>query len=295
MKGWLVTNGFLKSDKFNTLYSFFQNSAKKLNIDLRLIPTDALICESTDNFHNFPRPEFVIFWDKDVMLAHRLERAGFKLFNCAHAVEVCDSKSLTAFTLAGVVPMPKTVHCPKTFPAVGYTDLGFVRRAVEILGLPLVVKESYGSFGEQVYLANTVEETELLANKLAGKDFVFQQFIAESAGRDIRVNVVGGKVVNAVLRQSANGDFRSNVTLGGTMTPYELSTEERTLAETVCQNLGLDFAGVDILQSNNAPLLCEVNSNPQFKSTFDCTGVDLSLIILQHVANKISKCSNRKN
>ena len=287
MKGWLVVNGFLKSDKFNNLYEFFQNSARQLNIDLQVVCADALLCEASDEFSQFERPDFVIFWDKDVVLAKRMERAGFRLFNSANAVEICDSKTLTAMCLSGILPMPKTVYSPKTFPNVGYTSVSFIHRAVEILGLPLVVKEAYGSFGQQVYLAQTVEEVEALVVKLAGKDFVLQQFVAESAGRDIRVNVVGGKAVNAILRRSVNGDFRSNVTLGGTMEIHTLTEEEKNLAETACKTVGLDFAGVDILLGANGPLLCEINSNPHFKSTFDCTGVDLSRNILQHVVAQI--------
>ena len=287
MKGWLVVNGFLKSDKFNNLYSFFQNSAEQLNIDLELVFSDTLLCEATDGFSQFERPNFVIFWDKDVVLAKRLESAGFRLFNSATAVEICDSKTLTALHLAGVAPMPKTVYSPKTFPNVGYGNVGFVRRAVEILGLPVVVKEAYGSFGEQVYLSETVEEAENLVRKLAGKDFLLQQFVSTSVERDIRVNVVGGKAVNAILRHSVNGDFRSNVTLGGETEPHELTQAERNLAEAVCQRVGLDFAGVDILLGKDEPLLCEINSNPHFKSTFDCTSVDLSKNILQWILKKV--------
>lgn len=287
MKGWLVVNGFLQSGKFNTLYSFLQNSAQQLNIDLQTVCSDSLLCEATDGFAGFEKPDFVLFWDKDVVLARRLESAGFRLFNNADAVAICDSKTLMALKLANVVPIPKTMFSPKTFEKVGYTNTNFARRAADVLGLPIVVKEACGSFGEQVYLAKTPEELETLTSRLAGKDFLLQQFVAESSGRDIRVNVVGGKAVNAILRRSVNGDFRSNVTLGGTTEKHTLTEEEKYLAETACQAVGLDFAGVDILTSNNGPVLCEINSNPHFKSTFDCTGVDLSRNILQWIKQQV--------
>lgn len=287
MYGLFVSNGFLKTDKFQNLQEFFQNSARQLNIRLKSVSSDNLLCEAADGFSCVERPDFVLFWDKDTVLARRMERAGFRLFNSAEAVEICDNKILTVMRLLGGVPVPKTVFAPKTFPNIGYTNTDFVLRAVEILGLPLVVKEAYGSFGQQVYLARTAEEAVSISNKLAGKDFLFQQFIGESSGRDIRVNVVGGKVVNAVLRRSLNGDFRSNVTLGGVMEQYELSQEEKNVAEKACRLIGLDFAGVDILQSDNGPVLCEVNSNPHFKSTFDCTGVDLSRNILQWIVQNV--------
>ena len=285
-KGWLLVNGFLQSRKFNELYRFFLENAASFDAEISVVTADGLLAEATDDFSQWQKPDFVLFWDKDVCLAKRLEKNGFKLFNSASTVEICDSKTLTATTLAGKVPIPKTLFSPKTFTAVGYTNLNFVEKAAEILGLPMVIKESYGSFGQQVYLAKTLQQAKEIASSLAGKDFVMQRFVAESCGRDVRLNVVGGKVVNAVLRKS-NGDFRSNVTLGGGMEKYSPTPQEIALAEKTCRILGADFAGVDVLQGKEGPLLCEVNSNLHFKSTFDCTGVDISKHILQHVVNNV--------
>ena len=286
MNGWLVVNGYLKSSKFNELYNCFLNSAKQLNISLQLVPTDRLVVLNGADFP-FPRPDFVLFWDKDVALARRMERAGFRLFNSSSAIEVCDNKILTALALQGTVDMPQTLFSPKTFPGVGYTNLDFVAKAADVMGLPLIIKEAYGSFGEQVYLANTVDEAKDIVRRLAGKDFLIQQFIAESRGRDVRLNVVGGKVVNAIMRTS-NTDFRSNITLGGAKSAYQPTAQEVHLAEKVCASIGLDFAGVDVLFGTNGPLLCEVNSNPHFKSTYDCTGVDLSKNILLHIVKTLT-------
>ena len=289
MTGWLVTNGFLHSQKFDQLYAFFLNSAKSLGVELKAFTSAQLSCETSSDFSQFgPKPDFVLFWDKDVYLARRLERAGFRLFNSAKAVEVCDSKAQTALALLDVVPTPKTIISPKTFQGVGYTDLQFVKNAAKTLGLPLVIKEEYGSFGQQVYLANTVEEAKQIVAKADGKTLVFQQYVAESCGRDVRVNVVGGKVVCAMLRQS-DADFRSNVTLGGKTAPYTLTKEQEQIALAAVKAVGADFAGVDVLLGAKGPLVCEVNSNPHFKSTLDCTGVDLSQRILQYVTETLSK------
>ncbi len=285
-KGWLVVNGFLHSKKFSKLYDFFLNAAISMGVQLQVVPTNTLIATAQEGFHG-EKPNFVLFWDKDVCLAKRLEKDGFRLFNCAEAIENCDSKTLTAMKLLGVVNMPQTVFSPKTFSGVGYTDLSFVDVAVEKLGLPLVVKEAFGSFGEQVYLAKDLCEAKKLAKQLECKDFLFQQFVSESFGTDTRVNVVGGKVVNAVQRHGAAGDFRSNVTLGGTMHEVAVSAELEQAALSACKALKLDFCGVDFLMSKNGPLLCEVNSNMHFQSTFECTGVDLSKEILQHVLQQI--------
>lgn len=287
MKGWLVTNAFLRTQKFNELYSYFLNGAQTLGIELHAYTSAELSAPVSSDFSEFGiKPDFVLFWDKDVYLARRLERAGFRLFNSAFAVETCDSKAQTALALNGVAPMPKTIIAPKTFLNVGYTDLTFLDDAAKVLGLPFVIKEEYGSFGQQVYLANTLDEAKQIVSDLCGKSFVMQQFVSDSFGRDIRVNVVGGKAVCAMLRVSRS-DFRSNITLGGTTEPHTLTKEEETVALAAAKAVGADFAGVDVLFGAEGPLICEVNSNPHFKSTLDCTGVDLSKHILQHIVTTL--------
>ena len=293
MTGWLVTNAFLHTKKFEDLYNSFHASAQELEIDLKHFTSAQLSCEISSDFAQFgPRPDFVLFWDKDVYLARRLEGAGLRLFNSAHAIATCDSKAQTALALVGKVPTPPTIIAPKTFDNIGYTDTAFIKSAANTLGLPMVIKEEYGSFGQQVYLARTLVDAEKIACGLNGKTFVMQQFIAESVGRDIRVNVVGGKVVCAMLRQS-DTDFRSNVTLGGTTAPYALTAEEQRVALAAVKAVGADFAGVDILFGKDGPLVCEVNSNPQFKSTLDCTGIDLSKHIFQYVLDCVKNSATR--
>ncbi|MCM1289540.1 MAG: RimK family alpha-L-glutamate ligase [Corallococcus sp.] len=289
MTGWLVINGFLRSPKFDELYAYFQNAARVLGVELRQLSSAQLSCDISSDFSQFgTRPDFVLFWDKDAYLARRLERVGLKLFNSAVALETCDSKAQTALALCGVVPTPKTIISPKTFQNVGYSDLAFVDNAVRELGLPLVVKEEFGSFGQQVYLAKTFEEAMSVVKSLGCKGFVMQQFVETSFGRDIRINVVGDKVVCSMLRQS-DGDFRSNVTLGGNATSYVPTETESRIAVEAVRAVGADFAGVDVLFGANGPLVCEVNSNPHFKSTLDCTGVDMSEKILQYVLQKVSR------
>ena len=228
------------------------------------------------------RPDFVLFWDKDTELAKRLEGEGLRLFNSADAIAVCDNKALTARALVGHVPTPRTVISPKTFEGVGYNNLDFVENSARLLGLPLIIKEAYGSFGKQVYLANTVEEAKDTVRSLGYKDFIIQEFIRESCGRDVRVNVVGGRVVSAMERHNEN-DFRSNISNGGSMKKAELDPEFERVAVKAAEIIGLDFAGVDVLFGKDGPIVCEVNSNPHFKSSLECTGVDMSEKIMDYV------------
>ena len=283
MKGWLVTNGFLRSDKFSEIYAFLAKSASEEGMELTLKTSSAFSCTLDEEIFTDGKPDFVIFWDKDYHLASRLQGAGVRLFNNADGIRYCDDKALTALLVQGKLPMPKTVIAPKTFDGVEYSDRDFLCRASQTLGYPMVVKESFGSFGQQVYLAQDGAELNKIVDNLKAKPFIMQEFIESSKGRDVRVNVVGGRVFCAILRENKN-DFRSNISGGGMATEYVPTPAQAELAIRACKLLGLDFGGVDVLfGENEEPLLCEVNSNPHFKSTYDCTGKDMSVAIMRHI------------
>lgn len=285
MLGWLIVNGFLESKKFDEIYSFLKNASRCVGITLE-IKTNVELMNSLDDQYMI-KPDLVLFWDKDVYLAKRLEGLGIRLFNSAASVEICDNKILTALTLQGNVKTPKTVIAPKTFEGVGYTKKDFLKKAIEILSLPVVIKEAYGSFGQQVYLAKTLSEAETIVDKLGHKEFLLQEFVKTSEGRDVRVNVVGGKVVSSMLRYNEN-DFRSNITNGGSMKKYDISPAWADAAVKACETIGLDFAGVDVMfGENDEPMICEVNSNPHFKSSFECNGVDMSMCIMRYVKEQM--------
>ncbi|NLL17177.1 MAG: RimK family alpha-L-glutamate ligase, partial [Clostridiales bacterium] len=120
------------------------------------------------------------------------------------------------------------------------------------------------------------------------KPLIMQEMIKTSCGRDIRVNVVDGKVEAAMHRHSTNGDFRSNLTLGGTAENYTLSKEQEDVALAAVKALSLDFAGVDMLfGENDEPIICEVNSNAHFKTTLKYTGVNIAEKIIEMIVRRI--------
>jgi RimK family alpha-L-glutamate ligase len=115
---------------------------------------------------------------------------------------------------------------------------------------------------------------------------IFQEFISESSGRDVRINMVGDKAVASMLRYNDN-DFRANITNGGSMKKYTPTANEIRVAQTVMKALKLDFGGIDILFGKNEPILCEVNSNAHFKNIYDCTGVNAAEKIFEYILNDI--------
>ncbi len=296
MNGWLIVNRFLYNNKFSDIYDRLTAAADRVGCRLDLL-TNADIMVRIDTGEvilsdmTLDQPDFIIFWDKDIKLARALEALGFRLYNRADAIEACDDKSLTLRLLSGLVNMPKTFSVPFTYDNTGYTNTDFLSVIEEQLGYPFVLKECFGSFGEQVYLINSREECEKVLAKAQGRPMIMQEFIRSpwKGSRDIRINVVGGRCVASMLRSNEN-DFRANITLGGHMAPYTPTGEECGMAVEVCRRLGLDFAGVDIMiGKDHVPVLCEVNSNAHFKSIYDCTGINVADAIMEHIISDIPK------
>jgi len=288
MRGLLVVNSFLKTDKFADIYARLAASFRKLGTELSMCGNADFAHEVSSALPLREKPDFVLFWDKDILLAREFEVLSIPVFNSARSIELCDDKRLMHLALKGL-PMPETIIAPMTFPNIGFTELSFLDAVSEKLAFPIVVKEAFGSFGAQVYLASDRDELFEIVKEHESVPLIFQEFIAESAGRDIRINVVGHKVVSAMERRSKNGDFRSNVTLGGETLPYSPTEAEIFLAEEASRHLGLSFGGIDILFGKDGPLLCEVNSNTHFKSTYDCTGVNLADLIAEHISKEVRK------
>ncbi|MCR5303177.1 MAG: RimK family alpha-L-glutamate ligase [Lachnospiraceae bacterium] len=287
MRGWLVINSFAQTDDSQALFGLLKDAAEEKGVELITRRTVDLTCPVGEE-GEMELPDFVIFWDKDVLLARRLEQAGLRLFNSASAIETCDSKALCAIALSREnVPAPRTYISPKTFEYFGYNDLSFLSEYGESLGYPYVIKEEFGSFGLNVSLVKNREEAAERVEKMGFRTFVAQEYIEESAGHDLRCYVVGDRVVASMLRENKN-DFRSNIFQGGQGTAYEISPEEEELAVMACRAVGCDFCGVDILVGEGiSPLVCEVNSNAHFTGLLRCTGINMAPHIIGYVRDHV--------
>ena len=285
MQGWLIINSFMKTEKFITLYEMLSLAFKNRGVSLEIKKAEDISLNVEDKLIN--KPDFAIFWDKDIYLAERLENNGVRLFNSKNAVMLCDNKILMYQALAKAgIKIPKTFIAPKTFEGLGYDNRSFLDKVEKEIGYPMVIKEAYGSFGEQVYLANNKKEANAIIDSLGYKDFLIQEFIASSKGRDIRINIVNNQAIASMLRENKE-DFRSNISNGGVGQLFKPEQAYIDLAIKASKALGLDFAGVDVLFGEDEPIICEVNSNPQFASTLKYTGVNLADIITEDIINKL--------
>ena len=296
IKGWIITNGCLKTAHFHEICEMYQEAANTLGIELTHLYNDEIIMgiEEDTLFVKGAKitrwPDFVLFLDKDICLAKQLEDKGLRLFNTSEVIRWCDDKGLTFQKLAGAgIKMPKTIIAPMYYFAPKEEQTEYIAQLEKILGYPMIVKESFGSFGEQVYLVHHIEELKTIRQQLIARPHIYQEYIHTSIGRDARLNVVGGKVVASMERFSYTS-FKANVAQGGQTKPFTPPESFINMAIKVCDILGADFAGVDILfGENNTPILCEVNSNAHIKGIQKCTGINVAVPILEHIRDTITK------
>ena len=175
------------------------------------------------------------------------------------------------------IPTPRTAYV---------RDMKDIERAIEAVGgLPVVVKVTQGTQGQGVFLRHTLHETTNLVQGLlvTGKAVLIQEYVAESHGKDIRALVVGGKVVACMRRKARGREFRSNYHLNGTVEKVDISEEYADVACRAARVLGLNVAGVDLLEGNDGPLVLEVNSSPGLEGIEKASGVNVAGAIIDFV------------
>ena len=162
-------------------------------------------------------------------------------------------------------------------------------------GAPLIVKLTQSTQGNGVLLAETKKAAEALINAFRGigTDFLVQEFIKEAGGSDIRCFVVGEKVIAAMQRKAAKGEYRSNLHRGGSAEVVKLTSAERKLAVNAARVMGLDLAGVDILRSAHGPLVIEVNSSPGLQGIESATGIDVAGKIIEYIEHDSKSGPNK--
>lgn len=150
---------------------------------------------------------------------------------------------------------------------------------------PLVIKLLEGTQGVGVVLAETKKAAESVIQAMMGlnANILVQEYIKEAEGADIRCFVVGDKVVAAIRRRAAPGEFRSNIHRGGKAELIKITKAEREMAIQAAKIMGLKMAGVDLLRSNRGPLIMEVNSSPGLEGIENTTNIDVAELIIKYI------------
>jgi ribosomal protein S6--L-glutamate ligase len=171
---------------------------------------------------------------------------------------------------------------PRTVMAHDRSNLA--RLVEEVGGLPAIIKLIRGTQGVGVMIASTPAEVQSILDTFSdlGQEIVLQELIKESRGRDVRALVVGGRVVGAMRRQAKRGEFRANIHRGGAATVIRLPEDYTRAAVRAAQLIGLEVAGVDMLESADGPKVMEINSSPGFEGLERATGLDVAGAIIDH-------------
>ena len=186
------------------------------------------------------------------------------------------------------------VNIPKTAFADSPQDTKDMVKLVG--GAPVVIKLLEGTQGVGVVLAETNKAAESVVNafKSLKANILVQEFIAESKGVDLRCFVIGDKVVAAMERHAAEGEFRANIHLGGTGHKAKISPEERKMAVKAAKAMDLRVAGVDIIRSKNGPMILEINSSPGLEGVEGATKKDIAGMMIEHIEKNIEKKKSKK-
>jgi RimK family alpha-L-glutamate ligase len=295
---WVIYNGSLTSPKFIDQAEMIKISAERKDIDCTIYQNHELSMEIVEGSlklgrYGSDRPDFIIFLDKDILLARQLEKLGIPVYNPVSSIESCDNKAIMYQTLADHgLPIPETIIAPKVYKGFKLKDNAYYEYVIERLGFPLIIKEVHGSFGMKVYLIHNEAEFYQKVEELSGISYLFQKYIASSHGRDIRINIVGDKAIASMYRQSET-DFRANVSNGGKMMTYEPTKEQIDIAVKANHIMGTYFSGIDILfGEDEEPIICEVNSNSHLRNIYDCTGIWVPDAMIDFVINHLQGQTN---
>jgi ribosomal protein S6--L-glutamate ligase len=183
----------------------------------------------------------------------------------------------------------KHIPIPETLFSINPDD---IEEQIELLGgPPVIIKLQEGTQGLGVILAETKKSAKSIIDTFYKMDtsILIQKYVEESNGEDIRIFVVGNKVIASMKRTSAVGEFRSNVHRGGYTEAIEPTAKEQYIALNATKHLGLGVAGVDIIRSKKGPLLIEVNASPGLQGIEAATGINIAKEIILFVERNVPR------
>ncbi len=235
------------------------SSAQAHRLSLRL-----LLCDSLGE-NEVPAADFALMRTRDPALSRRFEAAGLRIFNSAYFNETANDKLLTYDRLHDLVQMPTSLD-------------GRLHNLPPFL--PCVLKAAHGHGGKNVYLAYDVSSYQAARLSILPDIPVLQPLLDK--GRDLRIYLVGGEPVCAMLRTSPT-DFRSNYKLGGSARAVEPTAEELAIAAAVHARIPVDYAGIDIIYDHGRPVLNELEDPVGARMVYENTDIDMASLLFAHI------------
>lgn len=299
MKGWIiykVKESELTEEHYET--KRFLEEAEKAGIEVSVYRPDQIdiIVTSEDRKSIFvdgkqvALPDFVLprmgagtSYFALALIRH-LERLGVFSVNSSVSIDTVKDKLYTHQILAeSKLPVPRTMLLK--FP-VDYEHIKIH------MDFPLIIKTLSGSLGRGVFLAENMAMFENIARIIEianpNMNIILQEMIMSSYGRDLRIFVVGGRVVGSMRREARDSEYRANYSAGGSVSYFELTEEVEWLALEATRILDLDIAGVDLLFHEEGFMICEVNSSPMFKGLELCNNVNIPQEIYKYIKLRVN-------
>lgn len=215
-------------------------------------------------------------------ILRHLERLGVPMVNSSSSIEATKDK-----LYAHQIFAEQGIATPKTLLVKHPINANLVEKEI---GFPAVVKIMAGSYGKGVYQVTSksrfVDFIDFAHGINTDEAIIVQEYIDTHPGEDLRVFVVGGKVLGAMKRSAKDGSFKANISRGGEGVAYELTPQIEKIALKVCKSLELEVAGVDLLFGKDGFLVCEANSAPGFKGFEQATGIDVAKAIIDYALTK---------
>ena len=205
-----------------------------------------------------------------------LEHLGVFVLNTDKSIELAKDKLATVQTLSmNNIPIPNTILAK--FPL----DLDLIEKQ---FSFPVILKKVSGSEGKGIVLCENKSQLQDIAELVkSSSNVIIQECITESLGKDIRVFVVGGRVIGTILRTACDGTFKANYSAGGTVSEFTTTPEIEWLAVESARLMGLEIAGVDLLFDQEGYRICEVNSAPYFAGFEEATGINVAQEIFKFI------------
>jgi gamma-F420-2:alpha-L-glutamate ligase len=281
MNGWLIYNRD-DAERNAAFIEWFLTESEQLHLKLRLVFTDELSISITQglpafNHKEYDMPDFAIVRTIDPLLTAQLEQAGVACFNNAQIAALANDKIKTHLELTKLnIPMVDMVfqtNAPIPKPPLAY---------------PFVWKTAGGRGGKEVHLVETEAQYQHLQNQYINQPILMQQ-LAPSAGKDVRVFVIGKTIIAAVLRSSEQ-DFRANYSLGGSASLYHLSRDEQQLVQRIVDHYDFSFAGIDFLFNENGSFLFnEIEDVVGSRTLSQVSDVNIVRLYLEYIKQSLRK------
>ncbi len=278
MKLWVI---YSNKHENSMVTKTMQKTAKQNGIDCKILFFEYfsfLVENETQKLYYKSKlitsfPDVAMARGYNVQIRSFLENCGTKFVNSTKGALTTLDKLESHFVASRLkMNQPKTLFGNLTFDEIA-----------KKLTLPFVMKNRFGMKGENVFLVKSKTAFLKIKKENPNIEFLFQEYVESSKGFDIRLYVVGNNVVGAVKRISKNGDFRSNLSLGGTSQPFfAVSQKIKNQALKFAQTLNLHFCSIDFLQAKTGLVFCEANANASYQAFFE-SGIDIQNFVMNYI------------